>query len=231
MKKRKILALLACLTLTLACGVTASAHQGRLDGNGGHHKRADNTYHYHRGSDRTIEYSSPVSSTKGASASYTASTKSSAVQSNRTAQTPVIQPDYFVLSPIKTIVNGYEMPTFSHSALGGAYIIAEDLKDYGFDTNWDDVNKTLSIVKKADKALNPLPISYYKSFGIGYKFFKVNPNNTIRILFKNTPEDTGYAPACFSCDGYMAVSIDELKAFTEDWYWSDTENSLTLSIR
>ena len=144
---------------------------------------------------------------------------------------PEYVPDYFVLSNMRTFVNGEEMPTFSHSKLGGAYIIVEDLKDYGFDIDWDGYTKTVSVIKNNDKELTPLPMEYYRSYGAGYKFFAIEEDSPVRVLFKNNAYDAGYSPFAYSCSGYMALSIDELKAFTEDWVWDGNELSLSLNMR
>ena len=197
----------AVCSLAIMLSASAFVHSGRLDSNGGHHKRSDNTYHYHLGSDRTVEYSSkPGTSTKSSSAS-SSSSSSSYTAARKT--TPV-QEDYLVLSKMHTFIDGYEIPTFSHSKNGGAYIIAEDLKDYGFDTAWDGTTNTLTVIKNTEKAITPLPMSYYNSFGSGYKFFKISKTNGVSVLFKNNAGDKGYSPNSLSCGGYMAISIDEL---------------------
>ncbi|MDR2899222.1 MAG: copper amine oxidase N-terminal domain-containing protein [Clostridiales bacterium] len=45
--------------LLIAFTVTAFAHPGALDSQGGHNKNADGTYHYHKENDRTTEYNEP----------------------------------------------------------------------------------------------------------------------------------------------------------------------------
>lgn len=218
--KRFISAICIISTIILVSQSTY-AHPGRLDKNGGHHKTSDGTYHYHLGDDRTVEYSSkPTGKSKTASSTAVSSTTQN-----------VYVPDYFVLSNIRTFVNGEEMPTFSHSRLGGAYIIVEDLKDYGFDIDWNGYTKTVSVIKNNDKALNPLPMDYYRSFGAGYKFFAIEKESAVKVLFKNNANDIGYSPSAYSCSGYMAISIDELKAFTEDWVWDSDSLSLSLNMR
>ena len=58
MRKRHLIIPLIIL-LCLSMNITAFAHPGRLDSNGGHNKTSDGTYHYHSGSDRTTEYKTP----------------------------------------------------------------------------------------------------------------------------------------------------------------------------
>lgn len=77
----------------------------------------------------------------------------------------------------------------------------------------------------------PLPMSYYNSFGAGYKFFKLNDSNPVTILLKNTAMDIGYSPSIYSCGGYMAISIVELKAFTDDWNWSTEDLTMKFNIQ
>lgn len=55
-----IIAFILLLSMTLS----AFAHSGRTDSNGGHNKTSDGTYHYHSGNDRTIEYSTPQNDTQ-----------------------------------------------------------------------------------------------------------------------------------------------------------------------
>lgn len=62
--KKSILKIALAAVLSLSISLTAFAHPGRTDSNGGHNKTSDGTYHYHHGDDRTIEYSTPQNTTQ-----------------------------------------------------------------------------------------------------------------------------------------------------------------------
>lgn len=49
-KYKRFLILLACfLLVVISVGISASAHPGGTDANGGHHDRSTGEYHYHHG--------------------------------------------------------------------------------------------------------------------------------------------------------------------------------------
>ena len=233
---KKITKIISVLLSFILISQGAYAHSGRTDKNGGHRDNKNVSglgyYHYHCGGYPAHLHPNGVCPYKGGTSSNASGTsgKSSSESGGSKSQNTYV-PDYFVLSNMRTFVNGKEMPTFSHSRLGGAYIIVEDLKDYGFDIDWNGYTKTVSVIKNNEKALNPLPMDYYRSFGAGYSFFAIEKESPIRVLFKNSVSDTGYSPSAYSCCGYMAISIDELKAFTEDWNWDSENLSLSLNMR
>ena len=226
MKKHlKVMSVL--LSAMFLLSVSVSAHSGRTDSSGGHrdnqNKSGLGSYHYHCGG-------YPAHLHPDGICPYNSAVKQTSITTQKQENTST-QPDYFVLSKMRTFINNEEIPKFSHSKIGGACVIAEDLKDYGFDTEWNQLTKTLSITKNANKTMAPLPMSYYNSFGAGYKFFKVNDSNPVTILLKNTATDIGYSPSSYSCGGYMAISIDELKAFTDDWNWSTEDLTMKFNIQ
>lgn len=215
---KKLRKLVVCL-LVLSINSSVFAHSGRTDANGGHWDRKTGTYHYHNGGSKS-------SSSTNKTSSYTTSSSSSKSTTSSASTKNTVIYDSLNLSNISTFINGYEIPTFSRSKNGGAYLLVEDLNNYGFDTDWNGATYTLTVIKNIEKSFNPLPISYYKKFGVGYKFLNVSNSNPVTVVLKNNINDVGYKPYSYNCNGYMAISIDEIKAFTTNWTW-DT-SSMTM---
>ena len=62
---------------------------------------------------------------------------------------------------MRTFIDGNEMPMFYCKAQNQAVVIAEDLKDYGFDTYYDAATNTFYAQRNAEKAATPIPMQYY----------------------------------------------------------------------
>ena len=67
----------AILCVTMVLGITASAHPGRTDSNGGHYDRSTGTYHTHNGGG-----SSSSSSSSSSSTSYTFENKNTTTKTS-----------------------------------------------------------------------------------------------------------------------------------------------------
>lgn len=224
--------LLSIMMICTMATSTAFAHSGRTDANGGHRDNKNVSglgyYHYHCGGYPAHLHPGGVCPYKSNTSSSSASQKSASSTVSAKVQP---QKKYVRLSDAKTYINGYEIPTFRRTDMDGLYLIAEDLKDYGFDTSWNANDRTLSIVKNISQPIKPLNMDYYRSIGTKTNFFTINDVNTVRVILKNTYEEIGYSPVSYSCGGYMLISIDELKAFTENWSWNSNTKTMTYIIQ
>ena len=239
-KVNKIISIVALASMIFSS--TAFAHKGRLDSNQGHKDNKNvsglGSYHYHcNDSPAHLHKNGVCPYANGYSASTSSSSKStsnssksnsSSASSAQSVSTPAPAPTpKIVATNLRTFVNGYEIPTFSHSDLGGAYIIAEDMVNYGFDTSWNDATKTLTIKTNNEKTLIPMDMSYYKQFNAGTKFFDIKDNYIDVVLDNGTYT---YHPQSYNCGGYMAISADELKMFGY-WLWDNDNQAVNLWTR
>lgn len=124
---------------------------------------------------------------------------------------------------MRTFINGYEMPLFVYK--GGqthAVIIAEDLKDYGFDISYDETSETLYITYNKDKEITPIPVDYYRNKN-GQKAFTTVSNNTIKVVLDDGAKKHNL-DEIYNIGGYMCVSIDEFQDIY-DFNWNSDENT------
>lgn len=232
MKKQitKILAIM--FAIVLCVGNTCFAHSGRTDASGGHrdnkNKSGLGSYHYHCGGYPAHLHPNgicPYTSSSSASKSRTTSSSSS----SSTTRTVAAQPPRkcIVGTNYKTYINDCEVPTFAHCD-GGAYIIAEDLANYGFDISWNNATQTVSVKRNDVKQLTPMDMSHYCNIHAGQKVFDINEANTVKVAL----EGNGYTyyPQAYNCNGYTAISVDELKMFGNWNWWNDT-GCVTLKTR
>lgn len=214
--------------LVLCIGNTCFAHGGRTDASGGHRDNKNKSglgyYHYHCGGYPAHLHPNGVCPY---ASGYSVQSSSS---SSKTTKTTVAQPrrKCIVGTSYKTYINDYEVPTFAHSD-GGAYIIAEDLANYGFDVSWDGNTQTVSVVRNDEKPLVPMDMSHYCGFGVGQKVFDINTSNTVKVALRGG-DGSVYYPQAYNCNGYMAISADELKMFG-NWNWWDDTKCITLKTR
>ena len=132
-------------------------------------------------------------------------------------------------SDMSTFVNNNEVPTFTYKGkkAPGAYVIAEDLQNYGFDAVFDAQSRTLTLSYNPQKASNPIQISYYKNKNNTKAFDVVNSN--IRVVIKNGQK--GYTvvnPVC--TNGYMCIPVDELINIGS-FEWNNTAKSAHIYIQ
>lgn len=229
MKKEKFTALLLCVSmLTSATG--AFAHSGRTDSSGGHKDNKNKSglgyYHYHCGGYPAHLHPNGVCPYKGSS-SGTASKSSSSSKTN-SLSAPASAAPKIVGTSFRTFINNYQIPTFSHSSRGGAYIIAEDMANYGFDISWNSYTNTVTIKSNKNKALTPMDMSSYSHIKSGNTVFTIKENSSVKVVLDNG--EYKYTPASYDCGGYMAISADELKMFGT-WVWDSQNQAVNLWTR
>lgn len=108
-----------------------------------------------------------------------------------------------------TFINGNEVPTFTYKGKNapGAYIIAENLQNYGFNVKYDENSRTLFLSYNPQKNLSPMETEHYKNKN-NTKAFDVVKSD-IRVLIDNG--QTVYtAVNPLNINGYMCIPVKEL---------------------
>ena len=224
MKQRKWITGIATLMAALLFMAPCSAHSGRTDSSGGHRDNKNVSglgfYHYHCGGhpahlhpNGVCPYTSGYSGGSGSSSRSSSSSASrSSGGSSYSAPAPTPTPDLITATNVRTFIDGAEIPTFQYNK-GGAVVIAEDLANYGFDVYWVAGENTVILYKNPEKSLTPIAMDYYRTLTPGQTLFRIVSGNT-RVGLRNS-WDAGavyYPGAVYNLNGYMAISVDELKA-------------------
>lgn len=137
--------------------------------------------------------------------------------------------DTVYFTDMRAFIDGKEVPTFSYD--GGsprAMIVAEDLKDYGFDVsyNWD--TKTVYVKRNEKKAATPIPMDFYRNKN-GQKAFYIADDNSVSVIIDNG-KTAHTLKDVHNVSGYMCIGIDEL-ATIFDYKWNTDTNSATITTR
>lgn len=129
---------------------------------------------------------------------------------------------------VSTVINGSEVPTFMYK--GGDYpyalVIAEDLTNYGFETEYDGSRNVLTLTYSKEKSNTPISMEYYKNKN-GQKAFNIYEDDTsveIHIGDKKYVMENVHAS-----DGYMFVSIDEFANFA-GFSWNNDTKCVNVNI-
>lgn len=127
---------------------------------------------------------------------------------------------------IKTYINGNEIPTFASKKEGGeAVIIAEDLHAYGYDTYYEEAEKTLYIVHNPLKAHSTIAMDYYHGLLNGQPFMRYYLPQTVNVVLRSGKNEATVSHA-FMLDGYMAIPVKTLEAFSKEY----TDNGNIINI-
>lgn len=165
--KKLFFTLLFCTILPF----TVSAHSGRTDSSGGHHDYKNvsglGSYHYHHGYEAHLHPNGicPYESTSVAAMST----------QNTFTSTPTIENKYTDITDIKAYINHIFIPSYSYNDTN--YIVAESLDKYGFDVNWNDTERILTIQPNPNKKItasdlsNPTSIQEIKTTDIEVKLY------------------------------------------------------------
>ncbi len=119
---------------------------------------------------------------------------------------------------IVAYVNHYAIPSFAVN--GQSVVVAEDLRNFGFDVTWDDASRSLNIARS--QSTEPQTMNVDKS-AIPGTFFADILETDIRV-FANGQQITSYA-----MNGYTMVPMEELGMFGEV-AWVDFERAIKLWI-
>ena len=122
---------------------------------------------------------------------------------------------YLYSTDIKTFIDGYEIPCCYFLGEGSTLcVVAENLKSFGFDTQYDNNTDTLYIYDNPSKEIytmvpgDDLPMQ---------PIYKIYNRNTRKVVLVT---DNGQYPlsTVFSLSGQTAISLDELcKYFPSSW--------------
>ena len=112
---------------------------------------------------------------------------------------------------IVVYINNYAIP--SYAVDGTSCIVAEDLRNFGFDVAWNGVNKTLSIRRNRATTVNPMSFSKTATTG---SFF-ADLLETDIVVFAD-----GYRVSSYAMNGYTMIPVEELTMFgTVNWVESE----------
>ena len=120
---------------------------------------------------------------------------------------------------IVAYINNFAIP--SYAVNGTTVIVAEDLRNYGFDVQWDSATKTLGITRSPWNTI--VGMSFYENIEpVGSKFCDLYYTD-IAVYAGNT-RLTSYA-----MNGYTMIPIEELTMFGEV-HWSQDIRAIKLWI-
>lgn len=126
--------------------------------------------------------------------------------------------DVALNTDIVAYINNYAIP--SYAVKGTSCIVAEDLRNFGFDVAWDSVTRTLSISRNNSTTVNPM--SFSKTAKTGSYFADILETDI--SVYANSQKITSYA-----MNGYTMIPVEELTMFGEV-YWVEGERALKLWV-
>ncbi len=113
-----------------------------------------------------------------------------------------------------TFINGYEVPTFEYEPVsGGSVIVAEDLRNYGFDVNFYPELQKLELKYNAQKPVSPMVLDYYRNKK-GQVAYTVFPDSAVKVVVNDGNEEH-LLKESKSVNGYMCISARELGSIFE----------------
>ena len=119
---------------------------------------------------------------------------------------------------IVAYINHYAIP--SYAVNGTSCIVAEDLRNYCFDVNWDGATKSLYISRNA--YTTPNGMTFKKTGKPGTKFTDLLKTDI--SVYANGKKLTSYA-----INGYTMIPIEELTVFGE-CHWVSGERAIKLWV-
>ncbi len=129
--------------------------------------------------------------------------------------------DYVLATDIRAFIDGYEIPAYN---IGGRLgVVAEDLADYGFAVEWCGETRSLTVERRADKAVSPAPMSEAEKKPIGTPLSPVLFTDIVTYL-------DGSAVESFNIDGRTILYFSELARYGSYLYDNDVRMSM-LSFR
>ena len=226
MKKTTTKIIVAAL-LALALALTAYAHSGRTDAQGGH-KDNNNVsglgpYHFHCGGhpphlheNGVCPYGNNTSSTQPSTQAPTQPPASPQPPPPPTTTQPPKAPAVgdpigdVVYTDITAYIDGHPIPISNIN--GYAHIDVENLAKYGFDVAWDAKEKTLRVERNEKKAMQPLPAEMIPA---GKKSGDVRAKY---VMSATKVYLSGELVQSYSINGYMFIDFNLLKKYgTVTW--------------
>ncbi|MEE0868149.1 MAG: hypothetical protein UIL37_07620 [Clostridia bacterium] len=134
---------------------------------------------------------------------------------------------HIFFTDMRTFINGEEIPTFVYNGdIPHAVIVAEDLRNYGFDVSWNQEERVLYLVH-TDKESMPMKLDYYKNKN-GQKAYKLFAESDARVKVSYGGEIIELEDI-YDVNGYICISVDEfrkLNAFT----WNEEKREGIISL-
>ena len=119
---------------------------------------------------------------------------------------------------IVAYINNYAIP--SYAVNGQSCIVAEDLKNFGFDVTWNDSTRSLTISRNSD--VWPKLMKFSKSGVPSTKFADLLETDI--SVYANGKKLTSYA-----INGYTMIPIEELNVFGS-CNWVESERAIKLWV-
>ena len=131
--------------------------------------------------------------------------------------------DSIYYTDMRTFINGALIPTFLYNGTDAkTVIIAEDLKDHGFDVAYNDTSRTLNITYKKDKKSSPLSFDSYADKN-GEKAFSILNNTDINVVLDDG-NDKHIFENVYVIDGYTLIAVSEFGKIY-DSVWNDEKRA------
>jgi hypothetical protein len=130
--------------------------------------------------------------------------------------------NYALYTDITAYIDG--VPIRSYNVDGNTVIIVEDLKDYGFDVEWDNAARHLSVMRNEQ-----LPNSSYKPEKIAKSLVGTRAKSVLSTDIKCTLYGyiTPFPVKSYNIGGYTAIYMDSLaEAYGGAYKWNNKDRSL-----
>lgn len=119
---------------------------------------------------------------------------------------------------IVAYINNYAIP--SYAVNGTSCVVAEDLRNFGFDVIWDNATRSLSITRNTQTAVSEMNVS--KTAAPSTKFADILETDI--VVYAGGLRITSYA-----MNGYTMIPLEELTMLGE-CYWVAEERALKLWV-
>lgn len=125
-----------------------------------------------------------------------------------------------VYTDIVAYINNQPIP--SYNVGGYTVVVAEDLRSYGFDVDWDNETRSLAITKSDEQNTVAGIGTVYKYDRVGVKFANVLYTDIVTYM-------DGQSITAFNIDGYTMIPLKSLEAYGEV-SWNQAEWRAEVSL-
>lgn len=131
--------------------------------------------------------------------------------------------DSIYFTDMRTFVNGEEIPMFYYKGKNQSLIIAEDLKDYGYQTYFDEESMTFYATRDTKKATAPVPMEYYRGMN-GVRLAGIEDSVQCTVIIQDGDKSFAVTEAYRTKD-YTYFSVDTLQYFY-NFRWDSTDRAV-----
>ena len=117
---------------------------------------------------------------------------------------------------IVVYINNYAIP--SYAVNGQSVIVAEDLKNFGFDVRWNAEERSLYIDRNTNNSVTEMHVAKLEKSGTRFSDIL---STDIRVFAH------GNQPTSYALNGYTMIPVEELSTFGE-LNWVENERALKL---